>query len=123
MPSQLRGRIGRGRFQGYCFLFSESETPEAVKRLAAMEASADGFHIAEVDFEIRGPGDVLGTRQSGAMPLRVADLVRDKAVLEEARTAAFNFVESGELDEPDFVPLKLRVLDRFAKLMDIPQTG
>ena len=120
---QLRGRIGRGRFQGYCFLFSEAETPEAVKRLAAMEASADGFHIAEVDFELRGPGDVLGTRQSGAMPLRVADLVRDKAVLEETRVAAFNLVESGELDEPDFAPLKLRVLDRFAKLMDIPQTG
>jgi len=88
-----------------------------------MEASADGFHIAEVDFEIRGPGDVLGTRQSGAMPLRVADLVRDKAILEEARTAAFNLVESGELDEPEFALLKLRVLDRFAKLMDIPQTG
>ena len=120
---QLRGRIGRGRFQGYCFLFSDAESVEATRRLAAMEASADGFHIAEVDFEIRGPGDVLGTRQSGAMPLRVADLVRDKAILEEARTAAFNLVESGELDEPEFAPLKLRVLDRFAKLMDIPQTG
>lgn len=120
---QLRGRIGRGRFQGYCFLFSDAESVEATRRLAAMEASADGFHIAEVDFEIRGPGDVLGTRQSGAMPLRVADLVRDKAILEEARTAAFNLVESGELDEPEFALLKLRVLDRFAKLMDIPQTG
>jgi ATP-dependent DNA helicase RecG len=120
---QLRGRIGRGRFQGYCFLFSEADTPEATKRLAAMESTSDGFQIAEVDFELRGPGDVLGTRQSGAMPLRVADLVRDKAVLEEARIAAFNLVESGEFDEPEFAPLKRRVLDRFAKLMDIPQTG
>ena len=120
---QLRGRIGRGRFQGYCFLFSEADTPEATKRLAAMESTSDGFQIAEVDFELRGPGDVLGTRQSGTMPLRVADLVRDKAVLEEARIAAFNLVESGEFDEPEFAPLKLRVLDRFAKLMDIPQTG
>jgi len=120
---QLRGRIGRGRFQGYCFLFSEADTPEATRRLAAMESTSDGFQIAEVDFELRGPGDVLGTRQSGAMPLRVADLVRDKAILEEARVAAFNLVESGEFDDPEFAPLKLRVLDRFAKLMDIPQTG
>ena len=120
---QLRGRIGRGRFQGYCFLFSESDTPEAAKRLAAMESTSDGFQIAEVDFELRGPGDVLGTRQSGAMPLRIADLARDKAILEEARVAAFNLVESGEFDDPDFAPLKVRVSDRFAKLMDIPQTG
>ena len=52
-----------------------------------------------------------------------ADLVRDKEVLEEARVAAFNLVETGELDQPEFAPLKCRVLDRFAKLMDIPQTG
>jgi ATP-dependent DNA helicase RecG len=120
---QLRGRIGRGRFQGYCFLFSEADSPEAVKRLSAMESTSDGFRIAEVDFEIRGPGDVLGTRQSGAMPLRVADLVRDKAMLDEARVAAFNLVESGEFDGPEFGPLKNRVLDRFAKLMDLQQTG
>ncbi len=120
---QLRGRIGRGRFQGYCFLFSEAETPEAVARLSAMESTSDGFRIAEVDFELRGPGDVLGTRQSGSLPLRVADLVRDKALLEEARVAAFNLVESGEFDEPEFAPLKIRVLERFSKLMDLQQTG
>ncbi len=120
---QLRGRIGRGRFQGYCFLFSEAETPEAFARLSAMESTSDGFRIAEVDFELRGPGDVLGTRQSGSLPLRVADLVRDKALLEEARIAAFNLVESGEFDEPEFAPLKIRVLERFAKLMDLQQTG
>ena len=120
---QLRGRIGRGRFQGYCFLFSDAETPEAVARLAAMESTSNGFRIAEVDFELRGPGDVLGTRQSGAMPLRVADLVRDKALLEEARIAAFNLVESGEFDQSEYAPLKIRVLERFAKLMDLPQTG
>lgn len=120
---QLRGRIGRGRFQGYCFLFSDAETPEAVARLSAMESSSDGFRIAEVDFELRGPGDVLGTRQSGSLPLRVADLVRDKIILEEARVAAFNLVETGEFDQPEFVPLKIRVLERFAKLMDLQQTG
>ncbi|MBS0203865.1 MAG: ATP-dependent DNA helicase RecG [Planctomycetes bacterium] len=120
---QLRGRIGRGRFQGYCFLFSEAESSEAVARLSAMESTSDGFRIAEVDFELRGPGDVLGTRQSGSLPLRLADLVRDKALLEEARVAAFNLVESGEFDQPEFAMLKIRVLERFAKLMDLQQTG
>ncbi|HEY4261127.1 MAG TPA: ATP-dependent DNA helicase RecG [Schlesneria sp.] len=120
---QLRGRIGRGRFQGYCFLFSDSSTPEATARLTAMEKTSDGFQIAEVDFELRGPGDVLGTRQSGSLPLRVADLIRDKALLEEARVAAFNLVESGEFDQPEFAPLKIRVLERFAQLMDLQQTG
>lgn len=120
---QLRGRIGRGRFQGYCFLFSDASNADATARLSAMEATSDGFRIAEADFELRGPGDVLGTRQSGSLPLRVADLIRDKALLEEARIAAFNLVETGEFDQPEFAPLKNRVLDRFAQLMDLQQTG
>lgn len=120
---QLRGRIGRGRFQGYCFLQSTAEHPDAVRRLAAMEASSDGFHLAEVDFELRGPGNVLGSEQSGSMPLRVADLVRDKDVLIEARDAAFGLVNAGTIDEPEFVPVKLRVLERFREMMDLPQSG
>lgn len=120
---QLRGRVGRGKFQGYCFLFSDADTPEAVRRLSAMESTSDGFRIAEVDFELRGPGDVLGTRQSGSLPLRVADLVRDDAILSEARTAAFNLVETGELVQPEFAPLRRMVFDRFQQLMDLPQSG
>ncbi|MEO1983053.1 MAG: ATP-dependent DNA helicase RecG, partial [Fuerstiella sp.] len=69
---QLRGRICRGSFQGYCFLISDAETAEANERLKAMEESSDGFKLAETDARLRGPGDVLGTRQSGALPLRVA---------------------------------------------------
>lgn len=120
---QLRGRIGRGRFQGYCFLFSDSDLPEATKRLAAMESTSNGFQIAEVDFQLRGPGDVLGTRQSGSLPLRVADLNRDGQILLETRIAAFNLVETGEFDQPEYGPLKNRVLDRFQQLMDLPQSG
>ena len=120
---QLRGRIGRGRFQGYCFLFSDSDSPEAVERLSAMEATADGFKIAEADFELRGPGDVLGTRQHGELPLKVANLIRDRDVLKEARKAAFAAVQSGEFDEPEFAPLKIRVLERFQHVMDLPQSG
>ncbi len=120
---QLRGRIGRGRNQSYCFLFSESDSPEAGRRLHAMESTSDGFEIAEADFELRGPGDILGTRQHGNLPLRVADLIRDEKLLHEARKAAFPLVESGEFDAPEFAPLKVRVLDRFHHLMDLPQTG
>lgn len=120
---QLRGRVSRGLFQGYCFLFTRTDASEALARLNVMTTSTDGFKIAEADFEMRGPGDVLGTRQSGQLPFRVADLSRDRDLLEEARDLAFDLVESGEFDGPEFVPLKNQVLDRFAKLMDLPQSG
>jgi ATP-dependent DNA helicase RecG len=120
---QLRGRVARGKFQGYCFLFSDSDSPEAVSRLWAMEHSSDGFKIAETDFELRGPGDVLGIRQHGQLPLRVADLIRDRDVLIEARKEAFALVESGEFDSPPYAKLRGQVVDRFGKLMDLPQTG
>lgn len=120
---QLRGRIGRGRFQGYCFLLSDSDAAEATQRLAAMEETADGFKIAEADFELRGPGDVLGVRQHGNLPLRLANLVRDHDVLTEARDAAFKLVASGQFDQPEYAPLKIQVLERFRRVMDLPQSG
>ena len=120
---QLRGRIGRGTHQGYCFLFSDATSDDGIERLGALESTADGFAIAEKDFELRGPGDVLGTRQHGDLPLRVADPVRDAEILDDARTAAFRLVESGRLDEPEFAPLKVQVIERFASLFDLPQTG
>ena len=120
---QLRGRIGRGSHQGYCFLFSDATNPDVVKRLDSLEKCSDGFRIAEVDFELRGPGDILGKRQHGAMPLRFARLLRDRPLVEETRNAAFDLVESGRFDEPDFVPLKTSVLERFGELMDLPRSG
>jgi ATP-dependent DNA helicase RecG len=120
---QLRGRIGRGKFQGYCFLFSETDSEVAGQRLFAMESTSDGFRIAETDFELRGPGDVLGTRQHGEMPLRVADIRRDTKELASAREAAFALIESGRFDDPDFAPLKICVLERFGLLLDLPQSG
>lgn len=120
---QLRGRIGRGHHQGYCLLFSETDKAEAGQRLQALESTSDGFKIAEVDFELRGPGDVLGVRQHGELPLRIADLKRDVKILHEARDIAFSLVNSGRLDAPEFAPTKIQVLDRFADLMELPQTG
>ena len=119
---QLRGRICRGSFQGYCFLFSNAEAPDGIERLTAMENSSDGFELAEKDTELRGPGDVLGLRQSGSLPLRVANPVRDIQLLSVARRMAQDLVDSGEFDLPEFRPLKTIVLDRFGKALDLPQT-
>jgi ATP-dependent DNA helicase RecG len=120
---QLRGRISRGSFAGFCFLFSESEDPRAAERLQTLEQYSSGFDVAEADFRLRGPGDVLGTRQHGELPLRVADLLRDGAELLDARQAAFELVGSGEFDQPDFAPLKIQVLERFGKLFELAGSG
>jgi ATP-dependent DNA helicase RecG len=120
---QLRGRICRGSYQGYCFLLSTTEMPDAIERLTALEKSSDGFELAEKDAELRGPGDILGLRQSGAMPLRVADPVRDLSILQVARRMAQDLVDDGRFDQPEFSALKKIVLERFANLLDLPQTG
>jgi ATP-dependent DNA helicase RecG len=120
---QLRGRICRGSHQGYCFLLSETETPDAANRLSALVQSSDGFELAEKDAQIRGPGDILGLRQSGAMPLRFADPVRDLELLQQARILAQTLVDSGDLNLPAFQPLRQIVLQRFDGLLDLPQGG
>src|SRR5262249_56102982 len=76
---QLRGRVGRDRHQSYCFLLYQSPlSEEARERLKAMTETADGFEIAERDLQLRGPGDLFGTRQAGMPTFRLVDLVRDR---------------------------------------------
>ena len=83
---QLRGRVGRGSNQSFCILLaSHKRTTEARERLAVMEQTADGFIIAEKDLEIRGPGELMGTRQHGAPTFRIGNLVRDQKILELAK--------------------------------------
>ena len=89
---QLRGRVGRGSAQSYCWLFSSSRGETTQQRLGIMEATNDGFVIAEQDLALRGPGEFLGTRQSGLPDLRAADLVKDTLILERAREAALRIV-------------------------------
>ena len=83
---QLRGRIGRGSEKSYCILLQDD--PDAREKLSVMEATSDGFEIAEADLRLRGPGDILGTAQSGLPPLRLGDLVRDGEIMSEARRVA-----------------------------------
>lgn len=90
---QLRGRIGRGAHESYCFLIGQAKTEEAKTRIKAMLDSTDGFYIAEVDLKLRGPGDFLGVRQSGLPNFRVADIIRDEKILRQARAAAFDLID------------------------------
>ncbi len=90
---QLRGRVGRGAEQSFCLLLaSEKQTEVARERLGIMEETNDGFRIAEKDLELRGPGEILGTRQAGLPEFRVANLVRDLDVLQAARKEAEFYV-------------------------------
>lgn len=85
---QLRGRVGRGADESYCFLLSEKDTPEAVRRLEAMESTTDGFELAEIDLELRGAGHILGGAQSGIGDLRLGRLPRDAKYVEHAYDVA-----------------------------------
>jgi len=90
---QLRGRIGRGKHASYCILMGEPETEASMERLSTMAETDDGFKIAEKDLDIRGPGEFLGTRQSGLPELRFGNIARDFRIMEEARGEAFKLVE------------------------------
>jgi ATP-dependent DNA helicase RecG len=90
---QLRGRVGRGADQSYCYLVSECEDGEDNERLAAMVRTEDGFELAEVDLEVRGEGTLMGERQKGRSDLKLASLRRDREVVEQARATAFELVD------------------------------
>jgi len=96
---QLRGRIGRGAAKSYCVLMTGGRvSPEAARRLTEMVRTQDGFEIAELDLQLRGPGEFFGTRQAGMPGLRVANLVRDRQLLELARAEANRIVEQKDAE-------------------------
>ena len=90
---QLRGRVGRGEYQSFCILVSEGKSEDVMRRMDIMVSTTDGFKIAEEDLEIRGPGNIAGTDQSGALDFKVADLLQDSKLLETARQAAMRIIE------------------------------
>ncbi len=101
---QLRGRVGRNSLQSYCVLITSSRSQETRERLGIMVETNDGFVIAEKDLQLRGPGEFLGTRQSGLPDLIISDIVRDAKILEIARNEAIDFVKNYKID--DFPMLK-----------------
>ena len=96
---QLRGRVGRGAEQSYCVLVTERVNDAARERIRTLVDTSDGFQIAEMDLKLRGPGEFLGTRQSGLPALRVANILRDQEILEQARGAATEFLEGSHSEE------------------------
>jgi ATP-dependent DNA helicase RecG len=121
---QLRGRITRGSYPGYCCVFARPLTEESTRRLEAFSKIQDGFELAEIDFQLRGPGDLFGTRQHGLPPLRIADLQRDTELLDEARRDAQTMIATDpELTDAHFARLKKMVLSRYGEALALSDVG
>jgi ATP-dependent DNA helicase RecG len=120
----LRGRIGRGAYPGFCCLFADPQTLESKERLEAFVKTTDGFELAEIDFKLRGPGDLFGTRQHGLPPMYIADLGRDESILEEARRDAQGLIkEDPGLSRPEHALLRRKVLARYGQALDLGDVG
>jgi ATP-dependent DNA helicase RecG len=121
---QLRGRISRGTHPGYLTIFADPKSEESQQRLEAFARSSDGFELAEIDFALRGPGDLFGTRQHGLPPLRIADLIRDAELLEEARRDAQSLIAlDPELTAPRYTRLRRMVLVRYGEALNLGDVG
>lgn len=104
---QLRGRVGRNELQSYCVLIANAKSNETRERLEVMVQTSNGFIVAERDLQIRGPGEFMGTRQSGLPDLILADLCEDADVLEQAREIAFNFIDNYNLEDYPILDKKI----------------
>ncbi len=122
---QLRGRIGRSGQQSYCILLAgRAVFGDVQERLRFFAGTTDGFALAEKDLELRGPGEILGTRQHGLPDLKVADVVRDRAVLARARQDAFALVElDPELKQPQNECIRQTLLSRYAGRAELARVG
>lgn len=105
---QLRGRVGRGAEQSYCILMTGHKLSNDTKtRLETMVHTNDGFEIAEVDLKLRGPGDLMGTQQSGVLNLQIADLVQDREILQVARNIAMKILkEDPTMERPEHASMR-----------------
>jgi ATP-dependent DNA helicase RecG len=111
---QLRGRVGRGADQSYCILMSSFKlTSEAKTRLQTMVETNDGFKIAEVDLKLRGPGDMMGTQQSGVLNLKIADIIKDAKILYRARKVAMDILRN---DSNLSLPENKRILNTYIQI-------
>jgi ATP-dependent DNA helicase RecG len=121
---QLRGRISRGAHPGYLCVFASGASEEAQARLDAFTKTSDGFELAELDFQLRGPGDLFGTKQHGLAPLLIADLRRDAAMVEEARSAAQQLIaKDPDLENVSFARLRRMVFHRYGEALDLGDVG
>jgi len=121
---QLRGRIGRGKHPGYLTVFAQPNSDESRRRLDAFVRTSDGFELAELDFELRGPGELFGIRQHGLPPFRIADLQRDAATVLEARRDAQDVLAADPgLVDPRWSRLRHMVLTRYGEALELGDVG
>ncbi len=121
---QLRGRIGRGKEKSYCFLLSDSDSEIAKQRIDMMVKTNDGFEIAQKDFQMRGPGELLSDRQHGIANLKIADIVEDYDLMMAARRDAFQLVNKDPmLNKPINKNLRKLVVKRFAGTIELADIG
>ncbi len=117
---QLRGRVGRGEHTSCCILMGDPGTEASRERLSTISGMDDGFQIAEKDLDLRGPGEFLGTRQSGLPELRFGNIIKDFSIMEEAREQAFNLVkEDPALQETRHAGIRANIVKRFRGKIDI----
>ena len=111
---QLRGRVGRGSHNSYCFLITgDKRTKESKIRMKTMVSTNDGFIIAEKDLELRGPGNIIGTQQSGEMPLRITNLVADSQLIHKIRLLVMKILEK----DPDLINVNNKIINNYLKLI------
>ena len=121
---QLRGRVGRGEKPGLCVLIADPVTEDGEARLEAIVSTDDGFRIAELDLEIRGPGELVGSRQSGLPPFQVAALPRDFDLLRAARRDAEAWIEGDPtLQRPEHALIRRRLMKRHGEALGLVDVG
>ena len=121
---QLRGRIGRAGYESYCILLADPKTDAAAERLKAIEGTLDGFEIAEADMDLRGPGEIFGTRQHGLPEIRFGNLAKDFGIMELARIEAFALIEKDpSLLEERHQLLRKSLYERFRGRMELVRVG
>lgn len=121
---QLRGRVGRGEYESYCILLADPKTENAQRRLNAMADTVDGFEIAEEDLQLRGPGELFGTRQHGLPEIRFGNILRDTEIMELARKEAFGLVrEDPNLIDPRNQLIRRALEERFKGKLNLIHVG
>jgi ATP-dependent DNA helicase RecG len=121
---QLRGRVGRGAEQSHCILISDAPTDDAQQRLRAMTHTTDGFEIAELDLQLRGPGQFFGTRQHGLPEFKMADLSKELALLEQAKNDALKMLQDDpNLENGPHAVLRKALARKFGGSLSLAQVG
>ena len=119
---QLRGRIGRGPFQSYCYMIQRKKTENSIKRLKIIEKTLDGFKISDEDLKLRGPGEFFGTRQHGYIPTKLVDIINDVQIIKHARTRAFEIIEN-DPKLKQYQQLKFKLLNDYSHMLEFINIG